>query len=268
MNNLLSTTLLCSLIALSAATRVTQEIYPCPHSGTTRLPHSSSCDKFVQCVNGYAVEEDCAKGLFFSQERQMCTPEWQANCVVEQSPCPTWTDPENLVFLSNGMQCDRYFMCFNGKPIEMQCASGLTFNSRTNQCSQEACRVSLGGDSPLLAFNLTCPPILPQTTHWSCSSWENQRHPDDNDCERYYHCQNGVQYGGRCPEGLLFDSRTSRCVEPRDATCGQFTTTPTTTGTSTGTTGSTGSTVSCAPTCTTPTFTPPTWEVTSETPAL
>lgn len=140
---LLPITLLCSLIVLSGSTRVTQEIYPCPHSGTTRLPHSSSCNKYVQCVNGFAVEEDCARGLFFSPDQQMCTPEWQANCVVEQSPCPTWTDPENLVFLSNGMQCSQYFMCYNGQPIVMQCASGLTFNSSTNQCSQESCRVSL-----------------------------------------------------------------------------------------------------------------------------
>lgn len=127
---------------LTAANRITDNVYPCPHSGTTRLAHVSSCSKFVQCVNGFAVEEDCATGLFYSEEHQQCTTPELANCRVESSPCPRWTDPENLVFLSNGRDCQRYFLCYDAQPLQMECAPGLSFDARTNKCSADSCSVS------------------------------------------------------------------------------------------------------------------------------
>lgn len=141
---LLFATALVALVGLTTANRVFTNVYPCPHSGTTRLAHASSCSQFVQCVNGVAVEENCASGLFFSAETQQCTTAALANCQVEKKPCPTWTDPENLVFLTNGGNCNNYFLCFDGEPISMECASGYTFNSATNQCDSAQCSVRLG----------------------------------------------------------------------------------------------------------------------------
>lgn len=140
---LLFIALVTALVGLSAANRASTDIYPCPHSGTTRLAHLSTCSQFVQCVNGVAVEESCADGLFFDEESQKCTTAALANCNVEQTPCPKWTDPENLVFLTNGNSCNQYFMCYDGEPLALECASGLNFNSRTSQCDQVGCSVSL-----------------------------------------------------------------------------------------------------------------------------
>lgn len=140
-----SIALVAALVGLSTANRVLTNVYPCPHSGTTRLAHASSCSQFVQCVNGVAVEEECADGLFFSAESQQCTTPQLANCGVERKPCPAWTDPADLVYLTDGRNCNNYFLCFDGQPQSMQCASGLTFNSNTNKCDAQQCSVSHEG---------------------------------------------------------------------------------------------------------------------------
>lgn len=134
--------LVTALAGVSSGNQVSNSIYPCPHSGTTRLAHSFSCSQFVQCVNGVAVEEHCATGLFFSEVTQQCTTPRNANCSVEQTPCPKWTDPENLVFLTNGQNCNNYFMCFDGQPLSMNCDSGLSFSSNSSQCFFGQCSVS------------------------------------------------------------------------------------------------------------------------------
>lgn len=137
-----SLALLAALVGLSAGSHVSSDVYPCPHSGVVRLAHASSCSKFVQCVNGFAVEEECAQGMFFSTEHQYCTEPVYAKCTVEQNPCPAWTDVERLVFLTNGRNCNNYFMCFDGKPLSFNCAPGFSFNANTNQCDQSQCAVS------------------------------------------------------------------------------------------------------------------------------
>lgn len=117
-------------------------LYPCPHSGTTRLAHSWSCSKFVQCVNGVAVERDCAQGLFFNADQQQCMNRYDAQCDIENNPCPTWDNPEDLTYLTHANNCNNYFMCYGGSPLSLQCAAGLNFNSITNQCDTYSCNVS------------------------------------------------------------------------------------------------------------------------------
>lgn len=126
--------------------RITTNVYPCPHSGATRLAHSWSCSKFVQCVNGFAAEKNCVRGLVFSEEHQQCMQPNEANCVVEDSPCPRWTDPEDIFYLTSA-EGSNYFMCLDGAPLSMQCASGYIFNRRELQCDPEAVNlVSSGSD--------------------------------------------------------------------------------------------------------------------------
>lgn len=126
-----------SLVSVSAQSpRITTNVYPCPQSRITRLAHSWSCSKFVQCVNGYATERDCAHGLLFNKEHQQCMHPRDANCIVEDSPCPRWTDLEDLIYLTTESG-SKYFMCLNGEPIPMQCAEGFVFDRRKLQCDPE-----------------------------------------------------------------------------------------------------------------------------------
>lgn len=48
----------------------------------------------------------------------------------------------------------------------------------------------------------------------------NGVHADNNDCSRYYHCQNGALYTAQCRAGDQFDVATARCVAAELAECG------------------------------------------------
>lgn len=133
--------LLVLYVTVTTANRITTNVYPCPDAGFSRIPHSWSCSKFVQCVNGAAVEQDCARGLFYSAEHEYCTNPTTANCDIDERPCPRWTEPDDLVVLGDGESCNQYYMCFDGEPTAFQCAPGLNFNGETNQCDSETCSV-------------------------------------------------------------------------------------------------------------------------------
>lgn len=121
----------------SSSNRITTNVYPCPHSGLSRLAHSWSCSKFVQCVNGYAVERDCIRGTRFSEQYQKCTFPDYSDCGVEKSPCPRWTDPEDLIFLTN-QHGAVYYMCQNGEPMPMMCPINLFFNREKQVCDPDS----------------------------------------------------------------------------------------------------------------------------------
>lgn len=141
MKQVLILALLAAMGGISHA-RSSRNVYPCPLFGETRLPHAWSCSRFIQCINVDAVEEHCAEGLHYNAETQQCMDPSRANCTVEDHPCPRWSDPEDMVYLSNPRSCDRFYLCFNGEAKPHQCADGLTFNLTTNQCQSSQCSVS------------------------------------------------------------------------------------------------------------------------------
>lgn len=123
--------------------RSSRNVYPCPLFGETRLPHSWSCSRYIQCINLVAVEEQCADGLHYNADTQQCMEPAQARCTVEDNPCPKWSDPEDMVYLSNPRSCDSYFLCFMGEAKPLACADGFVFNATTNQCDRSQCSVSV-----------------------------------------------------------------------------------------------------------------------------
>lgn len=134
----------------SSSNRITTNVYPCPNSGLSRMAHSWSCSKYVQCVNGYAIERDCAPGLFFVAElpHEECMtpgPVWQ-NCVVEESPCPRWTDPEDVIYLTSN-HGPVYFMCLDGEPVGMMCAINYFFDRMERRCDADHAVVHVSGCS-------------------------------------------------------------------------------------------------------------------------
>lgn len=130
----LTVTALVLLAAVLGLTEASTVVYPCPIFGIARLPHAWSCGRFVQCVNGEALVQECTAGAHYNPDTEQCMDPWYANCRVEQSPCPKWSDPQDLWYLSHGTQCDKYFMCYNNEPREFSCAYGFVWNATVNKC--------------------------------------------------------------------------------------------------------------------------------------
>lgn len=135
MRPLLGISLVTVLIGLSAAAT-------CPATGTARVAHSMSCERYFECSNGVGVETTCTGGLFFNVQRQECTNPREANCTVPKTVCPPPVVDE-LIVLADGKNCHNFFICFNGAPMPQQCAPARVYNRNTYNCDESVCRVSV-----------------------------------------------------------------------------------------------------------------------------
>ncbi|GAB0098655.1 hypothetical protein DMENIID0001_144240 [Sergentomyia squamirostris] len=185
--------------------------YPCPPFLPFRLPHTTSCSKFVQCIGGVATVRECDVGLSFNAVLGECTfPEF-SNCVHDQQPCPLFNDPDNLVYLSDSESCESYYLCYNNQPHSFKCINGLQWDSVAHLCRRP-------DDANCEPSGVICPPNGTALV------------PSPVSCEYFYFCIDGHGYGSTCPEGTLFDIVRNFCVPAEEAVClGPAPTTPGTT---------------------------------------
>ena len=135
--------LLCVSYARSEGT-----IYPCPTFGLSRIQHSTSCDKYVQCFAGAAVVRDCAPGLRYNVDEQKCMAPELAKCYHDQDDCPLLNDPTNLVYYQDDSECGKYYLCYDHKLFEYNCAEGLHWDTENQRCAypeDAECDVSSAG---------------------------------------------------------------------------------------------------------------------------
>lgn len=110
--------------------------YPCGEVGTRDvflLNHATSCNQYVLCIGGQPVIRNCAPGFRFDVEGQECST--QANCSVEDLPCPLYNNPSELIFQPHSTECSTYYMCANGELMERQCWGGMHWDREQNWCT-------------------------------------------------------------------------------------------------------------------------------------
>ncbi|XP_055685508.1 protein obstructor-E-like [Lutzomyia longipalpis] len=189
-----------AIVLLISAVGATTVIYPCPELGLARLPHATSCTKYVQCISGIHVIHECAEGLRYSSFNNRCRLPNLAGCGHDEFLCPLFHDPENLVYLADNDDCAVYYLCYNGVPQRFDCDEGLHWNVRDRKCDfpeRANCRL----------VNINCPD----------SGFQVVPHP--HNCERFFRCVSGQQFEARCPDGMLFDAIRNECYDRNYATC-------------------------------------------------
>ncbi|CAL1534777.1 unnamed protein product [Lymnaea stagnalis] len=107
-------------------------------------PHPSSCSFYLKCLNFITIEESCPVGTVFDPSRRGCVDprvaypchEWQntnlptvyeIKIVCEYFRLPRGIYPDRT-------KCDQFVECVNGATYNLQCPTGLRFNSRTGAC--------------------------------------------------------------------------------------------------------------------------------------
>lgn len=181
-------------IQLSSATA----IYPCPPFGIYRLPHSTSCGRYVQCFAGVAVERNCGTGLQYNAKMEKCMDATLADCSRNQ--CPLFNDPANLVYLADYLDCGKYYLCHDNEAKPFQCAEGLHWDEKNEYCTTPV-------EAECVDYEIYCRP--------------NEVHnlPNPRFCNQFYYCLNGESFPTACPEGLLFDTILNRCHYAGTARC-------------------------------------------------
>jgi len=118
--------------------------------------------------------------------------------------------PENNGFFHDVEQCDLYYECIDKKP--KLCPDGLLFDSKNP--NQEKC------DYP---FNVDCgareyvqePEQGIDPRCYRANGFFN--HDEDNVCDRFHNCVNGVPYELPCATSLIFDEAQGTCVREDQA---------------------------------------------------
>ncbi|RZF37925.1 hypothetical protein LSTR_LSTR005425 [Laodelphax striatellus] len=117
----------------------------CPHQfGYYREGDANNCGKFKSCSNGVGHILDCPEGLAFNERSLRCDwPDQVDTCNAEAFlgfTCPN-VGQDNSLFNSDGYQyfrsptnCQKYFLCINGRPRLFSCGEGQAFNDLTNSC--------------------------------------------------------------------------------------------------------------------------------------
>lgn len=172
--------------------------YPCPPFGLTRLPHSTSCEKYIQCFAGEAVERECGPDLHYNAEKENCMEPNLASCYRPQ--CPLYNDPANLVYIADYLECDKYYLCYNNEPYQYRCAEGLHWDEDNEVCTSPA-------EAECTDYEITCRP------------GETHNLPNPRFCNQFYFCLQGESFPTACPADLLFDIRINQCNYAGDATC-------------------------------------------------
>lgn len=127
---------------------------PCEGLPTdTFVPNSKGCKYMFHCRNGKPFEAFCPGELWFNPDSGICDYRSNVDCHLDDAKpnnkpkelilCPL-KDSKELKFIASSIDCRRYYICYQGKPVQQQCISDLHWNAEKKQCDhveQANCRV-------------------------------------------------------------------------------------------------------------------------------
>lgn len=182
----------------------------CPSTGVSKHVNPMSCTRYWMCYDGVAVERQCSPGLYFSRAQLRCVRRDDSDCLLDLNSCPAENDPNNIVFLPDQEDCERYFVCYDGEPEEFECGPTLHWDPNNNWCIREE-------DSE-------CEPSfpLPPIREIECpddTGGDLLFLPHPEDCQFYFICLDGRSILQRCARNLLFDHIRSNCFFRDQAMC-------------------------------------------------
>ncbi|KAF7277786.1 protein obstructor-E-like [Rhynchophorus ferrugineus] len=125
----------------------TQEPQPteeCPHQyGYYKIGDQNNCGQFKNCVDGRGFVFDCPEGLAWNSETYRCDwPDQVSDCNAEAYlgfTCPPDArqygfGQEEYRYFRSPTDCQRYYVCIEGKPRLYNCGEGRAFNDILSVC--------------------------------------------------------------------------------------------------------------------------------------
>jgi len=191
--------------------------FECPDEYLGYFPHLFSCDKYWACDEGVAELRTCGNGLAFidtdeEYKLEQCEELWRVECgnrtqlepAISTAHCPrawgTFADEED--------ECGVFWKCQDGKANRYECSPGTAYDPETRsclwvskvpQCSQGA---DLRADS---SEEFKCPTDSPAGAF--------TKHPNPQDCGKFYLCISGIPRDQTCTAGLVFHYGTGNGID-------------------------------------------------------
>ncbi|XP_011306819.1 uncharacterized protein [Fopius arisanus] len=114
----------------------------CPHQyGYFKIGDSQNCGQFKNCAAGVGYTFDCPEGLAFNPISYRCDwPDQVPDCDAEAFlgfRCPPGDNNQysgETRFFRSPNDCQRYFVCVEGRPRLQNCGEGNAFSELINAC--------------------------------------------------------------------------------------------------------------------------------------
>lgn len=107
----------------------------CNADGAYVIPHHKLCSKYILCFDGVPNERQCAPNLHFSPYINKCIRKSMALCTLEYPVCPSHDNPHNPTFYPHPYICNKYFMCYHGELIHLECSENNVWDKEMNWCT-------------------------------------------------------------------------------------------------------------------------------------
>lgn len=132
-----------------------------------------------------------------------------ADLLHDENPCPRY-DTQAPTYFASRFNCDKYFMCYRSRPLELSCCRGHHWSQPLQKCIQQS--VSSCGIRHEPAASGTA-------TVAGCPARGCATYPHPTVCEYFYYCEEGVQSVQQCDAFYQWDLYAQRCVLRSEAKC-------------------------------------------------
>ncbi|XP_063891070.1 uncharacterized protein LOC110379166 [Helicoverpa armigera] len=101
-----------------------------------QIPSPKLCNNYLNCWDGWAVEQECPTGLLFSNQGY-CDYSDNVNCETrklrEQPPTQPQCSKDFEAFRS-ALDCNEFFVCVGRQPVKFKCPADLSYNQQLGVC--------------------------------------------------------------------------------------------------------------------------------------
>ncbi|KAJ0175048.1 hypothetical protein K1T71_009189 [Dendrolimus kikuchii] len=219
-----------------------------------------NCNQFYICANGIPVTSNCNKDLLYNPANGQCDWSYKVDCGNRVIPEPEQDNGNSDETGGNGdngntdngnsggneghydpslapelcaaqnsdnvlvahENCNKFYICDNGKPITMKCPINLLYNPGTGECdwhNNVDCNnriVPEGSDNGNNPCN--CDPR--QATSICSRQGSNGMLIAHENCNQYYMCKSGSIIEGTCPANLHYNPIDETCDWQSNVSCG------------------------------------------------
>ncbi|TMW42420.1 hypothetical protein DOY81_012500, partial [Sarcophaga bullata] len=119
--------------------------------------------------------------------------------------CPLQDDPQRPLYLPHPQSCAKYYLCYHGTPMVMQCPNMLLFDVIQQSCNAVEfvnCQLS----------SISTPPR-------QCLPHMITVYPHPKNCNYYYRCEYGYLKVMQCPFGMGWDYEMAICTQLSQTKC-------------------------------------------------
>lgn len=132
-----------TILVVAAGVSANEDVPHCSANNSWQVyPDSTDCGKFYRCEHNKAVSHNCVENTLYDKELRACNWDHLVNCdanpnlqVLPPLVCPVIEDnPNRPTHLEHPTDCGKFYKCWDGTPVEMDCPSGYLWNQVLLYC--------------------------------------------------------------------------------------------------------------------------------------